>query len=77
MVIKPKAYKKEIHSFIEKGGDVASDKKKNVEFTVLSIRVPNIILKELDEELEKKPWVSRNHWIVEALAEKLIKLGEK
>lgn len=46
-------------------------------WTNLCLRVPNIILKELDEELEKKPWVSRNHWIVEALAEKLIKLGEK
>jgi hypothetical protein len=58
-----------IDSFIGGGADVKSAKDKA--FKNILLRVPADILNELDERLEKKPWLNRTQWIVEAIHEKL------
>ena len=40
----------------------------------VTIRVPEAILQEIDDQVEREELpISRNHWIVEALVEKLKK----
>ena len=40
----------------------------------VTIRIPEAILKEIDDKVEQEELpISRNHWIVEALVEKLKK----
>ncbi len=40
----------------------------------VTIRIPEAILKEIDNKVEEEELpISRNHWIVEALVEKLKK----
>tara|TARA_R110002073_G_scaffold242813_1_gene405004 strand:- start:365 stop:538 length:174 start_codon:yes stop_codon:yes gene_type:complete len=40
----------------------------------VTIRIPEAILKEIDDQVEQEELpISRNHWIVEALVEKLKK----
>tara|TARA_B100000700_G_C14722517_1_gene704419 strand:+ start:307 stop:480 length:174 start_codon:yes stop_codon:yes gene_type:complete len=40
----------------------------------VTIRIPEAILKEIDHKVEQEELpISRNHWIVEALVEKLKK----
>lgn len=40
----------------------------------VTIRIPEVILKEIDDKVEQEELpISRNHWIVEALVEKLKK----
>lgn len=40
----------------------------------VTIRIPGAILKEIDDKVEQEELpISRNHWIVEALVEKLKK----
>ncbi|MBB6192792.1 metal-responsive CopG/Arc/MetJ family transcriptional regulator [Sphingobium wenxiniae] len=40
----------------------------------VTIRIPEAILKEIDNKVEQEELpISRNHWIVEALVEKLKK----
>ena len=75
MVISKKVEKekeeKERESFISKGGEVSSDKKVRANFTSIILRVPDKILNRIDLELDKKPWMNRTQWIVEAIADKL------
>ncbi len=61
--------KKKISDFIDKGADVKGNKEK--EFKNILLRVPQSILKQLEETLGKKPWVSRNQWIIDSIHEKL------
>lgn len=68
MAVKKKA-SPSIDKFIEKGADVRSIKDKN--FKNVLIRIPTGILNELDDLLEKKPWLSRTQLIVEAIHDKL------
>lgn len=58
-----------IDSFIDKGADVKANKDKS--FKNILIRVPTGILNELDTWVQKKPWINRTQWIVEAIHEKL------
>lgn len=58
-----------IDSFIDKGADVKANKDKS--FKNILIRIPTGILEELDQWLEKKPWLNRTQLIVEAIHEKL------
>ena len=60
---------KSVDSFIGKGADVKTEKNKN--FKNILIRVPLGILSDLDALVEKKPWINRTQWIVEAIHEKL------
>ncbi len=66
--------KRNVNSFIDKGADVKASKEK--EFKNILIRVPKSILNELDTWVEKKPWINRTQWIVEAIHEKLNKESE-
>jgi len=56
-------------SFIDKGASVKSNKDRD--FKNVLIRIPQKILTEIDELLEKKPWLNRTQLIVEAIHEKL------
>ena len=59
-----------ISSFIDKGADVKGKKHKG--FKNILVRMPIAILDELDEFIEKKPWViNRTQWIIEAIHQKL------
>jgi hypothetical protein len=55
--------------FIDKGADVKASK--DIGFKNVLVRLPTSILTELDACIEKKPWVNRTQWIVEAIHEKL------
>jgi hypothetical protein len=41
------------------------------DFRNILIRIPIGILNEIDQEIQKKPWINRTQWIVEAIHEKL------
>lgn len=58
-----------IDNFISKGADVKSSRYSD--FRNILIRVPVGVLQEVDKEIQKKPWVNRTQWIVEAIHEKL------
>jgi hypothetical protein len=58
-----------IDSFIEKGAQVKASKDRS--FKNVLIRMPTGILDELDSWVEKKPWINRTQWIVEAIHERL------
>jgi len=58
-----------IDSFIDKGAQVKANKDKS--FRNILIRMPTGILDELDSWVEKKPWINRTQWIVEAIHERL------
>jgi hypothetical protein len=58
-----------IRKFIDDGADVKDSKDK--EFKNILIRVPISVLIQLAEAIEKKPWIYRTQWIVEAIHEKL------
>ena len=58
-----------LNSFIDKGADVKATKERG--FKNVLIRIPQNFLTEIDEALEKKPWLTRTQWIVEAIHEKL------
>jgi hypothetical protein len=68
MVVKKKI-ETSVNSFIDKGADVKASKYK--EFQNILVRVPIGILNELDSSVEKKPWLTRTQWVVEAINEKL------
>lgn len=59
-----------VESFIDKGADVKVSKVgKN--FKNVLIRIPTSILAQLDCFIEKKPWLNRTQWIVEAIHDKI------
>lgn len=62
---------KERIRFIEKGGEVKGDKKENSEFTNINLRIPKCMMESISKELEKRPWINRTQWILNAMAEKL------
>jgi hypothetical protein len=68
MAVKKKA-SPSIQRFIDKGADVKASKDKD--FKNILVRIPRIILTELDERIEKRPWLNRTQWILEAIHEKL------
>ena len=58
-----------INSFIDKGANVKATKERG--FKNVLIRIPENFLTEIEEALEKKPWLTRTQWVVEAIHEKL------
>ena len=58
-----------MEKFIDKGADVKASKDKG--FKNILVRMPTGILTELNETIEKKPWLNRTQWIVEAIYERL------
>ena len=66
-----KEIEKKHREFINKGGSVASDKKAKGDFTNVLIRVPVSILERVDRCVERKPWMNRTQWILEAIDKKL------
>jgi hypothetical protein len=57
-------------NYIDKGADVKSCKD-NKSFKNVLIRIPTSILTQLDNIVEKKPWINRTQWIVEAINYKI------
>jgi hypothetical protein len=72
MVVKKKT-NAEIERFIDKGAAVKAIK--DLDFKTILLRIPTIILIELDEELRKKPWLNRTQWIVGTIYEKLMEVS--
>lgn len=58
-----------IDNFIDKGAEVKSSKDRN--FKNILVRIPTCVLSELDYWVQKKPWVNRTQWIVEAIHDKI------
>ena len=58
-----------INNFIDNGAHVKANRDKS--FKNILIRVPACILTDLDDWIEKKPWINRTQWIVESIYEKL------
>lgn len=58
-----------IESFIEKGGQVASDAEVKKEWMHYDLRIPTKWVKEIDEM--KSMGQSRNAWFLEAIREKM------
>jgi len=63
--------KKEKEAFIDGGGYVKEDIKKKSDFTNILLRVPNSCLERIQERLDKKQWMNRTQWIMEAIEAKL------
>lgn len=63
-----------IEKFIDKGADVKAIKERG--FKNVLIRIPENFLTDIEEALEKKPWLTRTQWIVEAIHEKLTNDGK-
>lgn len=59
-----------VENFIDKGADVKSSKDSK-SFKNVLIRIPTSILTQLDHWVEKKPWLNRTQWIVEAIHDKI------
>ena len=59
-----------VDSFIYKGAEVKSSKEK-ITFKNILVRIPDCVLSELDNLLEKKPWLNRTQWIVESINDKI------
>lgn len=57
--------------FISKGAAVKADKEKSGEYKDILIRVPNFILEHIAKDIEKKPWMNRTQWILDAVAAKI------
>lgn len=69
---------RDVSNFINKGLDTPAAKKENSdsEISRLQLRLPKTKVQQIDEALEKKPVkVSRHHWILEAIEEKLEREG--
>ena len=67
---------KEIEKVINKGGKVAEESGKEEiaqkeEWTMITVRLPKWMLKDIDKETDDRPGLSRNAWILESLQEKL------
>ena len=60
----------EMENFIDKGADVKASKEKG--FKNVLVRMPVGVLTELDEWIQKKPWLNRTQWIVQAIYQKLV-----
>lgn len=69
---KPKLQESDIAKLIEKGGSVAETKPEK-EFTPFVLRIPTDIMPDIDASIKRRRPVriSRNQWIIEAIAEKL------
>lgn len=70
MALKPppeKDKEKKINEFVNKGGDIAQKDT----WTMITVRLPSYLLKEIDNETKKRIGLSRNAWILEAFQEKL------
>ncbi len=66
-----KEEKSKIDDVISKGGKVAEDTKKDKEeWTMITVRLPKRMLKDMDIETGKRIGLSRNAWILEAIQEK-------
>lgn len=55
--------------FIAKGAAVKPTKEKG--FRNILIRIPQGILDELDFCVQKKPWINRTQWVIEAIRNKI------
>ncbi len=62
--------KKQIEKIIDKGGRSAKDSSKDG-WTMITVRIPTILLKEMDIQTEKRFGLSRNAWILESFQQKL------
>jgi hypothetical protein len=58
---------KKIRKIVNKGGGSTVKE----DWTMISVRLPDILLRELDAATEKRFGLSRNAWILEAIQEKL------
>lgn len=73
-----KAQEADVSDFINKGLDTPAAKKesRDSEISRLQLRLPKSKVQQIDEALEKKRVkVSRHHWILEAIEEKLEREG--
>ena len=69
---------KDVSNFINKGLDTPAAKKESNDSAIsrLQLRLPKSKVQQIDEALEKKRVkVSRHHWILEAIEEKLEREG--
>lgn len=76
---KPTKAQAGVDSFIDKGLKATPAKKEsnNSEISRLQLRLPKAKVQQIDEALEKKRVkVSRHHWILEAIEEKLEREGD-
>jgi len=54
-----------VDKFIDQGADVRTAK--GAGFKNVLIRIPTDILSEIDACVERKPWITRTQWVVEAI----------
>jgi hypothetical protein len=66
MVVKAKVNQKYIEEIINKGADVTQDRISiNDEWTMISVRLPKSLLKQIDECRETSLGMTRNAWILQ------------
>lgn len=63
---------KAIEEIVNKGGRVAEENKEEKEkWTMISVRLPEWMLKDIDKETSNRSGLSRNAWILESFQDKL------
>ncbi len=64
---------KQIEEFINKGGKAKEESKKDLkDWTMISIRLPENLLKALDEKRKQQVGISRNAWILKIIQDNLL-----
>lgn len=77
MVLKPppgKYKEEEIEKIVNKGGKVAEEslKQEKEEWAMITVRLPKWMLKDIDKEINSRPGLSRNAWILEVFQNNLL-----
>lgn len=64
---------KKIEEFINKGGKVSADEKEDKdEWTMISVRIPKSLLKQIDEKRSQFIGITRNTWILQLFQKELL-----
>ncbi len=77
-----KSNEKEIEKIINKGGGGIEENQNSSEetkvdpWTLITVRLPKVLLKDIDDEVAGRFGLSRNAWILEAFQGKLKKNSE-
>ncbi len=66
MSVKPQPSKKSIEKIINKGANV-SEENQELEWTMISLRLPKSFIKKLDEQRAKYAGMNRNSWILQMI----------
>lgn len=60
-----------VNDIINRGAEVKADQLPKSEWTVVGLRIPRLLLKEIDIEVRKRIGMNRNAWLLEIIQKNL------